>query len=76
MAMERGVYAASEAYEALLRHPFDEWRASNQHVYCLLRDYIAHQTGRSSEYVQREFEEGITRWRVKAYPVEIMEYDR
>lgn len=51
---------ASSVYLALLSHPHDKWRTQNQAVYCALRDFIAHETGRDAEDVQNGYE-GLAR---------------
>jgi hypothetical protein len=51
-----GLAAAECAYLAFLEPPYDARRARNQRALCLLRDFIAKATGRSSEDVQNDFE--------------------
>jgi len=50
-----GLVAAETAYLALLKR-HDVWRVHNQHVYCILRDFIAQVTGRNAEDVQDYYE--------------------
>jgi len=57
---ERGV-PLEAAYEALLRHPYDSWRATNQQVYAALREHIAWMHDCCEESVQRYFEEKVAK---------------
>ena len=46
----------ARVYIALLRHPHDAWRAQNQAIYCIVRDRVALERGKSSEAIQFHFE--------------------
>ena len=48
-------------YMALLSHPHDAWRATNQMVYAIVRDAIATSRKMSSESVQNLFEDRAAR---------------
>lgn len=50
------LYQLGYLYEMLLRHPFDEWRAKNQHLYVLLRDDLAELRGETPEETQSHYE--------------------
>lgn len=62
---EEALLVAEETYLALLQHPLDAWRFSNQSVLGRLRDFIAKTTDRDEEEVQNEFESRAASIRLK-----------